>query len=88
MNRYAIASSFWVSAARGNGGRHRLRGQCPDPGGRSGLHPEQYAALRLLLDHLMNRYAIPRENILTHAQYAPGRKWDPGVLFDRERLGL
>lgn len=53
-----------------------------------GYTPEQYAALRLLLDHLMNRYAILRENILTHAQYAPGRKWDPGVLFDRERLGL
>ena len=29
MNRYAIGVELWVSAL-GNGGRHRLRGQCPD----------------------------------------------------------
>lgn len=36
----------------------------------------------------MNRYAIPPENILTHRQYDPGRKWDPGELFDWEQLRL
>jgi N-acetyl-anhydromuramyl-L-alanine amidase AmpD len=36
----------------------------------------------------MNRYAIPPENILTHHQYDPGRKWDPGELFDWEQLRL
>ena len=53
-----------------------------------GYTPQQYAALDFLLEHLMQRYAIPPENILTHHQYDPGRKWDPGELFDWEQLRL
>lgn len=53
-----------------------------------GFTEEQYAALNLLLDHLMGRYAIPPENILTHQQYDPQRKWDPGELFQWEKLHL
>ena len=46
-----------------------------------GYTQAQYLSLDLLLEHLMDRYAIPPENILTHRQYAPDRKWDPGELF-------
>lgn len=53
-----------------------------------GYTEEQYLALNLLLAHLLDRYSIPPGNVLTHAQYAPGRKWDPGELFDWDQLEL
>ncbi len=47
-----------------------------------GYTEEQYLALEHLLQYLTERYGIPRENIITHKDYDPGRKWDPGELFD------
>jgi hypothetical protein len=51
-----------------------------------GYTEEQYNALRQLIGLLQERYSIPRENIIGHRDYAPTRKWDPGVLFDWSRL--
>lgn len=31
---------------------------------------------------LMEKYHIPRENVLGHSDIAPDRKWDPGIFFD------
>ncbi len=55
-----------------------------------GFTDEQYAALGLLLDDILDRYpAIQRDrsHILGHDAYNP-QKNDPGVLFEWERIGL
>jgi N-acetylmuramoyl-L-alanine amidase len=48
-----------------------------------GYTPEQYEALRLLINDLCNRYDIPftKEHIIGHDEYSP-LKTDPGELFD------
>lgn len=51
-----------------------------------GYTAAQYSALRDLLALLKARYEVPEENILGHADYDPGRKWDPGELFDWNQL--
>jgi N-acetylmuramoyl-L-alanine amidase len=50
-------------------------------------YPEpQIAALLELLADLHERYKIPRQNVLGHADVAPRRKVDPGRLFPWRRL--
>lgn len=44
-------------------------------------------SLLLLLDDLVRRLRIPRDNIVGHADIAPGRKVDPSVQFPWGRLG-
>jgi N-acetyl-anhydromuramyl-L-alanine amidase AmpD len=39
-----------------------------------------------LLHTLQERYEIPAQNIISHHAYDPGRKWDPGELFDWSRI--
>ena len=61
-------------------------------------HPEfigytdaQYRTLNRLIDDIMARHpAIRRDryHIIGHEDYAPGRKTDPGELFDWTRIGL
>lgn len=51
-----------------------------------GFTEEQYYALDLLLYHLRSKYQIPKENIITHQAYDPTRKWDPGVLFEWDKI--
>ncbi len=47
----------------------------------------QYQALEILLVALMRAYpAITPARVVGHNQVAPGRKWDPGPMFDWERL--
>lgn len=56
-----------------------------------GFTDAQYDALDRLLDDILTRYpAIERnrDHIIGHEEYAPGRKTDPGSLFDWDRLGL
>ena len=42
----------------------------------------QMAALRALAQEVMERHGIPPRNVLGHSDVAPGRKVDPGHLFD------
>jgi N-acetyl-anhydromuramyl-L-alanine amidase AmpD len=53
-----------------------------------GYTQAQYTALGSLVHHLQSRYKIPNENIITHQAYDPGRKWDPGELFDWTLIGF
>jgi AmpD protein len=48
------------------------------------FNPPQYAVLARLIHILQQRYPI--EDIVGHAEIAPGRKTDPGPLFDWARL--
>ena len=43
-------------------------------------------ALTALLPDIMQRWAIPPERVIAHSDLAPGRKIDPGVKFDWQRL--
>ncbi len=48
----------------------------------------QYTALVSLTKILISEYNIPQSNIIGHSDVAPGRKTDPGPLFDWDRLKL
>ena len=47
----------------------------------------QMLSLETLLDEILSRHTISPGNVLGHSDIAPGRKADPGELFDWERLG-
>lgn len=46
----------------------------------------QYAQLRALLDALTERY--PVQEVVGHADVAPGRKTDPGAAFNWEKIKI
>ena len=46
----------------------------------------QMSALEVLAHALCRRHPIPSHRVLGHSDVAPGRKQDPGELFDWERL--
>jgi N-acetylmuramoyl-L-alanine amidase len=48
--------------------------------------PEQMAAVERLCRDLVSRYSIPPHRVVGHSDVAPGRKSDPGELFDWSRL--
>lgn len=52
----------------------------------SGFTDDQYAAGQLLCAQLMSQYDIGTDMILGHSDIAPGRKVDPGDLFDWYRF--
>lgn len=47
---------------------------------------EQYDCLNKILPEIRAAYRIPNEDITGHCDVAPGRKTDPGVAFDWQRL--
>lgn len=56
-----------------------------------GFTEAQYASLRQLISEIRARHPqIPfnRKHIVGHDEYAPGRKTDPGSLFDWTKIGL
>jgi len=55
---------------------------------KSGYTSEQYLALDRLTEELRMNYNIPWDNIVGHEDIAPGRKTDPGELFDWDRYRL
>ena len=54
--------------------------------GRTPFPEAQMASLERLLAGVMVRHPIPPERVLGHSDVAPGRKRDPGRLFDWPRL--
>lgn len=68
---------------------HSIGIELVNPGHEWGYRPfteAQYEALIPLLQDIMARYGIPPANVLGHSDVAPGRKTDPGELFDWARL--
>jgi N-acetyl-anhydromuramyl-L-alanine amidase AmpD len=65
-----------------------------DPEVESGKVPayteKQYESLLALIAEIRARHQVPSSNVIGHDQIAPGRKTDPGPLFDwgRVRKGL
>ena len=60
-----------------------------NPGHEWGYEPftdDQMIALMPLLADIIERYDIPRANVVGHSDVAPARKQDPGELFDWQRL--
>jgi N-acetyl-anhydromuramyl-L-alanine amidase AmpD len=56
-----------------------------------GFTDEQYRALAALVDDLRARFPQiqkDRRHVVGHEEYAPGRRTDPGQLFDWKRIGL
>lgn len=56
-----------------------------------GYTDAQYAALTALIREIAARHpgiVLDRRQVVGHDEYAPGRKQDPGKLFDWTRLGL
>jgi AmpD protein len=47
---------------------------------------EQYKALSNLAGEIIDRHDILSENIVGHCHIAPGRKIDPGAMFDWDRF--
>lgn len=48
----------------------------------------QYDVLTWLVNDLMDQYNIPESNIIGHEDIAPGRKIDPGKLFDWKKFRI
>ena len=56
-----------------------------------GYTDAQYQSLNLLLADIRHRHSkilFDRHHIISHSDYAPKRRTDPGVLFDWTRIGL
>jgi|HubBroStandDraft_6_1064221.scaffolds.fasta_scaffold329013_2 N-acetyl-anhydromuramyl-L-alanine amidase AmpD len=56
-----------------------------------GYTDAQYKSLNLLLADIRSRWpkvTMDRHHIVAHSTYAPGRRSDPGELFDWTRIGL
>ena len=57
-----------------------------DNNGEEAFSDAQINSLILLLKKLSEKYKIPAQNIVGHADIAPGRKVDPSALFPWEKL--
>ena len=57
-----------------------------DNDGREPFTEPQFAALLRLLDDLCTRLRIPPTQVIAHADLAPTRKIDPGMMFPWRRL--
>ncbi len=57
----------------------------------AGYTEAQYQSLQLLVDNILKRNPSilrDRRHVIGHDEYAPGRKTDPGSLFDWTRIGF
>ena len=82
-------AAFWRGAADINGASIGV--EMVNPGHEFGYRPfpdAQVAAVIALIADLRSRWTVPDARILGHSDVAPGRKRDPGELFDWARLAL
>ncbi|MEH7223482.1 N-acetylmuramoyl-L-alanine amidase [Bacillus sp. JJ1566] len=57
----------------------------------AGYTDAQFQSLQLLVDNILKRNPSilrDRRHVIGHDEYAPGRKTDPGKLFDWSRIGF
>lgn len=57
----------------------------------AGYTDAQYQSLQILVDNILKRNPSilrDRRHVIGHDEYAPGRKTDPGSLFDWTRIGF
>ena len=79
--------AFWAGETDVNG--RSIGIELANPGHRHGYRPfpeAQMAALEALCRDILSRRAVPAGRVLGHSDVAPGRKSDPGELFDWRRL--
>ena len=79
--------SYWRGVSAVNGCSIGI--EIVNPGHEFGYTPfteEQMESLIPLLAGIVDRYDIPRANVVGHSDVAPARKEDPGELFDWGRL--
>lgn len=79
--------SYWAGETDVNGRSVGI--ELVNPGHEFGYRPfpeAQMAALIPLAQEIVARHAIPPHRVLAHSDVAPGRKQDPGELFDWARL--
>lgn len=57
-----------------------------DNDGHSAFPEAQMHSLETLLDSILTGWSIPPAHVIGHSDMAPGRKVDPGPLFDWARL--
>ena len=57
-----------------------------DNDGDSHFEDAQMEALEALLDDILQRHALHPKSVIAHSDMAPGRKSDPGRLFEWKRL--
>ncbi|TNE30519.1 MAG: N-acetylmuramoyl-L-alanine amidase, partial [Alphaproteobacteria bacterium] len=79
--------SYWDGKTDINS--HSVGIEIQNPGHSNGYREfpaEQMEAVAALCQEIMARHTIPAANVLAHSDIAPGRKRDPGELFDWEFL--
>jgi N-acetylmuramoyl-L-alanine amidase len=88
MNQYAIGIELVGMGSQGDMSVYLTEGEYKAiDDSLKGFTPEQYAALRILVEDICQRNGIPmdREHVIGHSEYAT-RKSDPGELFDWAQL--
>ncbi len=85
---WQAGKSLWHGEANNNG--RSIGIEIQNLGHEWGYHPfpdDQMDAVEALCLDILSRHDIPKRNVVAHSDIAPGRKLDPGELFDWERLG-
>jgi len=85
---YHAGRSSWTvgGEARTNINRYSIGIELEGDGNLVEYTDFQYERLAELVKGLMGEHGIPEENIVGHEDIAPGRKIDPGRLFDWKRF--
>ncbi len=87
MRAWHAGQSNWRGATDVNG--RSIGIELVNPGHEFGYRPfaeAQMAALEGLAGEVLSRHPIAPRHVLGHSDVAPGRKTDPGELFDWPRL--
>ena len=87
MRAWHAGVASWRGETDVNG--HSIGIELVNPGHACGYRPfpePQTAALIELAHEILSRHPIPARHVLGHSDVAPGRKFDPGELFDWQRL--